>query len=57
MFLAWVHLARGEPEAALRCAAEALTAKDPWVIPHGVMCPAIVPANPLVDDLVAGDLP
>ncbi len=57
MFLTWVHLARGEPEAALHCAGEALTAKDPWVIPHRVMCPAIVPANPLVDDLVAGDLP
>jgi Flp pilus assembly protein TadD len=57
MFLTWVHLARGEPEAALRCAGEALTAKDPWVSPHRVMCPAIVPADPLVDDLLAGALP
>jgi TolB-like protein/tetratricopeptide (TPR) repeat protein len=57
MFLTWVHLARGEPEAALRCAREALTAKDPWVSPHRVMCPAIVPADPLVDELLAGALP
>jgi len=53
MFLTWVHLARGEPEAALRCAEEALAAKDPWVIPHRMICPAVVPADPLVDDLLA----
>ena len=57
MFLTWVHLARGEPEAALRCAGEALTAKDPWISPHRVICPAIVPADPLVDDLLASALP
>jgi len=57
MFLTWVHLARGEPEAALRCAGEALTAKDPWVRAHRLFCPAIVPADPLVDDFLAGDLP
>jgi Flp pilus assembly protein TadD len=57
MFLTWVHLARREPEAALRWAGEALTAKDPWVSPHRVMCPAIVPADPLVDDLLASALP
>ncbi len=57
MFLTWLHLARGESEAALRCAGEALTAKDPWVIPHRVMCPAIVPADPLMDDLFGSALP
>ena len=56
MFLTWVHLARGEPEAALRCAREALIAKDPWVFPHRVICPAIVPADQHVDDLILGAL-
>ena len=57
MFLTWVHLARGEPEAALSCAGEALTAKDPWVSPHRLICPAIVPADLLVDDLLVSALP
>jgi hypothetical protein len=57
MFLTWMHLARGELEAALRCAGEALTAKDPWVCTHRVMCADIVPVDPLVDDLVLSVLP
>jgi serine/threonine protein kinase/Flp pilus assembly protein TadD len=57
MFLTWLHLARGEPEAALRRAEEALAAKDPWFSTHLLMSPAIVPANPHVDGLVAGVLP
>jgi serine/threonine protein kinase/Flp pilus assembly protein TadD len=57
MFLAWLHLARGEPEAALRCAEEALAAKDPWVTTHLVMSPAILPADPHINNLVAGVLP
>jgi serine/threonine-protein kinase len=57
MFLTWVHLSRGEPETALRCASEALAAKDPWVSPHRLMCPSIVPADPLVDDLLASAFP
>jgi TolB-like protein/Tfp pilus assembly protein PilF len=56
MFLAWLHLARGEPEAALRCAKGAMDAMDPWVTPHRVICPAIVPADPKVDELVLGAL-
>jgi len=57
MFLAWLHLARGEPEAALDRAKEAFAAKDPWFSPHRVFSPAIVPADPLVDDLVASIFP
>jgi len=57
MFLAWLHLARGEPDAALNRAEEALAVKDPWFSPHRVFSPAIVPADPLVDDLVAGVFP
>ena len=57
MFLAWLHLARGEPEDALRWAEEALAVNDPWVSPHRLMCPAIVPADPLVDELLAAALP
>jgi hypothetical protein len=57
MFLAWLHLARGEPEDALRRTAEALVANDPWVSSHRLMCPAIVPAEPLVDDLLSTALP
>jgi serine/threonine protein kinase/tetratricopeptide (TPR) repeat protein len=54
IFLAWLHLARGEREAALRRAEEALEAKDPWFGPHRVYSSVIVPADPQVDDLVAG---
>ncbi|MEN8165313.1 MAG: protein kinase, partial [Acidobacteriota bacterium] len=57
MFLSWLHLSRGEQQLALRRAAEALEAKDPWVVPHRTMSPAIVPADPLVDDLLPGALP
>jgi serine/threonine protein kinase/Flp pilus assembly protein TadD len=57
MFFSWLHLARGEPEAALRCAEEALAAKDPWVTTHLVMSPAILPADPHINNLVAGVLP
>ena len=57
MFLAWLYLARGEPEAALGRAEEALAAKDPWFSSYRVFSPAIVPADPLVDDLVAGVFP
>jgi serine/threonine protein kinase/tetratricopeptide (TPR) repeat protein len=57
MFLAWLHLARGEPVDALRRVEEALAAKDPWVNSYRVMYPTIVPADPLVDDLIACALP
>jgi serine/threonine-protein kinase len=52
MFLTWLHLARGEPESALRCAEEALAAKDPWASTHRMFCPGIVPTDPLVDELL-----
>jgi len=54
MFLAWLHLARGEPDAALDRAKEALAAKDPWFSTHRVFSPTLVPPDPLVDDLVVG---
>jgi hypothetical protein len=57
MFLAWLHLARGEPEAALDRAKEALAAKDPWFCSHRIFCPVIVPPDPLVDDLFASVFP
>jgi hypothetical protein len=52
MFLAWLHLARGESEDALRRGKEALSANDPWVCSHRLMCPVIVPADPLLDDVL-----
>ncbi len=57
MFLAWLHLARDEPEAALSRAEEALNAKDPWASSHRLMSPVFVPTDPRVDDLIAGVLP
>jgi TolB-like protein/Flp pilus assembly protein TadD len=53
MLRTWVHLARGEPEAARHTAEEALAALDPWVTSHRLMCPALVPSDPRVDDLLA----
>jgi serine/threonine protein kinase/tetratricopeptide (TPR) repeat protein len=53
MFLTWAHLAQGETDAAFRQAEEALAAKDPWVNVHGLYSPAIVPADPRVDALIA----
>ena len=57
MFLTWAHLARGQPEAALRYAEEALAAKDPWVLPHHWMCSVFAVSDPHVDDLLATTLP
>jgi TolB-like protein/Flp pilus assembly protein TadD len=57
MFLAWLHLARGESEDALRRGTEALSADDPWVCSHRLMCPAIVPSDSSVDDLLSAALP
>ncbi|MHC4922449.1 MAG: hypothetical protein ACYTKC_23070, partial [Planctomycetota bacterium] len=57
VFLAWLHLARSEPEASLRRAKEALAANDPWATTHRALSPILVPADPLVDDLLAGVLP
>ena len=56
-FLSWLHLARGEPESALNCAKEALIAQDPWVCTHRFISPAIVPADPSVDEFLAAALP
>ena len=53
MFLVWAHLARGEAEQALRRVQEALAAKDPWVTVHRLYSPAIVPADPRIDALIA----
>ena len=53
MFLAWAHLARGEADAALSRVEAALAAKDPWVMAHRLYSPAIVPAEPRVDALIA----
>jgi TolB-like protein/tetratricopeptide (TPR) repeat protein len=52
MFLTWLHVARGEQQPALKCAAEALEAKDPWVLPHQSMAPAIIRTDPLVNDIL-----
>ena len=54
MFLAWAHLARGETDRALRRAEDAVAAKDPWVSVHQLYSPALVPAEPRVDALIAG---
>jgi tetratricopeptide (TPR) repeat protein len=57
MLRTWVHLARGESEAALRTAQEALDAMDPWVVTHPHLCPALVPADPAVEERLAPALP
>jgi len=54
MLLAWTHLVRGEHEAALRLAEEALAVKDPHVSSHRLFSPAVVPAEPRFDTLIAG---
>lgn len=56
MFLCWLHLARGEPEAALHHAEQALAGNDPWASTHHAVCPTMVPPHPLVDDLFASVL-
>jgi hypothetical protein len=54
MFLAWAHLARGETDQALRRVEDALAVNDPWVTVHRLYSPALVPAEPRVDTLIAG---
>jgi ElaB/YqjD/DUF883 family membrane-anchored ribosome-binding protein len=57
MFLTWANLARGDREAALRHAEEAIAAKDPWVSSHPWMCAAMAASDPSVDELLAAALP
>jgi serine/threonine protein kinase/tetratricopeptide (TPR) repeat protein len=57
MLIAWLHIIRGEGEAALERVEEALEAKDPWVTAHRLYSPAIVPAEPRVDALLDTVLP
>jgi len=54
VLLAWAHTIRGERDAAVRRAEEALAAKDPWVSAHRLYRLAVVPAEPGVDALIAG---
>jgi TolB-like protein/Flp pilus assembly protein TadD len=57
MLRTWVHLARGEADRALATAAGALDGMDPWVTTHRLLCPALVPADPQVEALLAPALP
>jgi serine/threonine-protein kinase len=54
MLLALAHLVRGEREAALRRAAEAIAVNDPHVSSHRLLSPAIIPPEPGFDALIAG---
>jgi tetratricopeptide (TPR) repeat protein len=54
MFLAWPLIMRGEGDEALYRVEDALAAKDPWVNVHRLYSPAMVPAEPRVDALIAG---
>jgi len=47
-FLAWVHLARGEPAEALDRLREAARINDPWLPFHPLFSPALVPDDPRV---------
>jgi serine/threonine-protein kinase len=57
MLLAWAHAARGDADTALQCVKDALAARDPWVVMHRLWSPAVFPAEPRVDALIAGALP
>jgi serine/threonine protein kinase/tetratricopeptide (TPR) repeat protein len=57
MFLAWLHIMRGEADAAVQGVEDALAAKDPWVAMHRFLSPAVVPADPRVEALLASALP
>jgi hypothetical protein len=57
MLLAWVHLMRGESDRAAREVERALEGRDPFVAVHRVYAPAILPADPRVDKLIADALP
>jgi hypothetical protein len=45
-FLAWIHLARGEPDAALARLQEAASGSDPWIAFHRLTASA---ADPRID--------
>jgi tetratricopeptide (TPR) repeat protein len=51
-FFAWVHLARGEPESALRMLEEALRIKDPWLCFTRLYCRPFFPSDSRVDALL-----
>ncbi|MGE5235073.1 MAG: protein kinase domain-containing protein [Acidobacteriota bacterium] len=57
MLLAWIHVTRGEPEAAAQRVREALAVGDPWVTTHLLYSPSIIPPEPTVDALIATALP
>jgi predicted Zn-dependent protease len=57
MFLAWVHLAQGDDDAALARTREALNANDGWLGFHRFVVPALAPADPRVEELLASELP
>jgi hypothetical protein len=57
MLRTWALLAGGAADRALATAAEALDAMDPWVSTHRLICPALVPAEPRVEGLLAPALP
>ena len=50
MFLAWLHLDRGEQEDAIRCVHAALEAKDPWVGLHHLFAVNLVTTTPAFEE-------
>ncbi len=48
MYLAWIHLARGEPDAAVRMVDEALEHNDGWLTFHRYFSPPL-PGDPRID--------
>jgi tetratricopeptide (TPR) repeat protein len=57
MFLAWLHLHRGEEDAALCRAAEALAAMDPWAGFHHLFTPNLVPTNAAFEKALGDAIP
>jgi serine/threonine protein kinase/tetratricopeptide (TPR) repeat protein len=57
MFLARVHLTRGEQDAALEKAREALASNDPWISPQRLYSRALGLSDPRIDALIESALP
>jgi len=53
-FLAWIHLARQEPDDAFEHLQEAVRGNDPWLVFHRFVAPVIQPADARIDALLDG---
>jgi tetratricopeptide (TPR) repeat protein len=51
MYLARIHLARGEVDEGVRCVEEAVEERDPWIIFHRFY-ESVLPTDPRIDALL-----